>query len=297
MISMYAVITRAAKIIPKLPSGVRRAIAVVVGSASWALAPRMRRNVISNVLQVLVLPRPDSLAARIHAQRVGRQIFCNCIQNYLDLFALPALTTDEVAAKMELDGLEYVLEAISYGRGVIMFSAHLGPFEVLPFAMLHMFSNFNCEMVIPVEKVSDARMLNLMIELRSRSGASFVPLDGVGAIVTMVETLQKNQFVLIAADRAIKGRIAKLKFFGAEARLPRGPVDLSLRTGAPLVGAFGWRGPGGKLYCQFTRLTFALPEDQRDDADRLQTAIAVELEARIARHLREWVVFQPVWAP
>jgi lauroyl/myristoyl acyltransferase len=293
---MYVVAYRAAKIIPKLPRVLRRAIAVVAGSVAWALARRERRNVVSNVTQVLALPDPRSLAARIHAQLIGRQIFCNCIHNYLELFALSALTTDEVVARVDLSGIEYVLEAISYGQGVILFSAHLGPFEIMPFAMLRMFSQFNCEMVIPVEKVSDARMLNLMIELRSRSGANFVPLDGVGAIVTIVEALQKNQFVLITADRAIKGRSATLEFFGAEAKLPRGPVDLSLRTGAPLVGAFGWRGPGDKLYCQFTRLTFALPEDQRNNPDKLQTAIARELEARIARHLHEWVVFQPIWA-
>jgi lauroyl/myristoyl acyltransferase len=293
---MYAVAYRAAKIVPKLPRALRRAIAVVLGSVAWALARRERRNVVSNVTRVLSVPNPRSFAARIHTQLIGRQIFCNCIHNYLELFALPALTTDEIVARMELSGIEYLLEAISYGHGVILFSAHLGPFETLPFAMFRMFSHLNCEMVIPVEKVSDARMLNLMVELRSRSGANFVPLDGVGAIVTMVEALQRNQFVMILADRAIKGRSAKLEFFGAEAKLPRGPVDLSLRTGAPLVGAFGWRGPGGKLHCQFTRLTFALPEDQRDNPDKLQTAMARELEARITGHLHEWVVFQSIWA-
>jgi KDO2-lipid IV(A) lauroyltransferase len=293
---MYALVYRAAKIVPKLPGALRRVIAVVVGSMAWALARRERRNVVSNVTQVLSLPDPRSLAARIQAQLIGRRIFCNCIDNYLELFALPALTIDEVVARMELSGIEYVLEAIAHGHGVILFSAHLGPFETLPFAMFRMFSQFDCEMVIPVEKVSDARMLNLMIELRSQSGAHFVPLDGVGAIVTMVEALQRNQFVMILADRAIKGRSAELAFFGAEAKLPRGPVDLSLRTGAPLVGAFGWRGPGGKLHCQFTRLTFALPEDQRDNPDKLHTAIARELEVRIAGHLHEWVVFQPIWA-
>jgi lauroyl/myristoyl acyltransferase len=292
---MYWVAYRAAKIIPKLPRGLRRAVAVVVGSVAWMLARRERRNVVSNIRHVLALPDQRSLAARIRAQLIGRRIFCNCINNYLELFALPALTTKEVLERIDMNGIEYVLEAISYGQGVILFSAHLGPFETMPFAMLRIFSQYSCEMVIPVEKVSDARMLNLMIELRRRSGVNFVPLDGVGAIMTMIEALQNNRLVLVTADRTVKGRSATMDFFGSAARLPRGPVDLSLRTGAPLVGAFGWRGPGGKLYCQFTRLTFALPEDQRKNPDILHTAIVRELEARIAGHLDEWVVFQPIW--
>jgi lauroyl/myristoyl acyltransferase len=292
---MYSVVYRAAKIIPKLPRVLRRPIAVVVGTISWVLARGQRKNVIANVTRVLPASDHHSLAGRIRAQLIARRIFCNCIHNYLDLFALPALTTEEVSERMVLNGAEYLLEALAHGQGVILFSAHLGPFEVMPFAMLRIFSQFNCEMVIPVEKVDDARMLSLMVALRSRSGANFVPLDGIGAIVAMVEALQKNQFVLITADRAIKGRSAKLQFFGAEAELPRGPVDLALRTGAPLVGAFGWRGSGGKLCCEFTRLTFALPEDQRDNPHVLHAAIARELEVRIAAHLHEWVVFKSIW--
>jgi hypothetical protein len=72
---MYAVVYRAAKIVPKLPRALRRVIAVVVGGMARALTRRERRNVVSNVTQVLSLPDPRSLAARIQAQLIGRRIF------------------------------------------------------------------------------------------------------------------------------------------------------------------------------------------------------------------------------
>jgi KDO2-lipid IV(A) lauroyltransferase len=102
--------------------------------------------------------------------------------------------------------------------------------------------------------------------------------------------------VLITADRAVAGESVVTDFFGAPARLPQGPVDLSLRSGAPLVGAFGWRSDGGRMGAEFTPLILALPADQRDKREVLQAALTRQLEKVVRTHLDEWVVFEPIWA-
>jgi Kdo2-lipid IVA lauroyltransferase/acyltransferase len=283
---------RAAKFVPKLPRWLRQIIPVVVGSLAWGLARREREHVTANVSQVLGPSIGQSFVGRVRAQLIVRRIFCNCISNYLELFALSALTRREVVARLDVKGVEYLEEALSYGRGVVLFSAHLGPFEYLP----SWFSAQGYEMVIPVEKVRDERMLRLMLELRRRNGVDFVPLDGVKALRTMFNALRRNQIVLITADRAIKGESVVMDFFGAAARLPRGPVDLSVRTGAPLVGAFGWRSAGGRVACEFTPLTLALADHQRDNPEVLQAALTRQLERIVGEHVDEWVIFEPIWA-
>jgi KDO2-lipid IV(A) lauroyltransferase len=289
---MYEIFQRAAKIVPKLPRWLRQLTAVVIGTLAWGLARRPRQHVMANVTHVLGPSLRQSFVGRGRAQLIVRRVFCNCIHNYLELFALQALTRQQVVARMDATGAEYLDEALSYGRGVILFSAHLGPFEYLP----SWISAQGYEMVIPVEKVKDERMLRLMLELRRRNGVYFVPLEGVKAIRRMFDALRRNQIVLITADRAIEGESVVMDFFGAAARLPRGPVDFSVLTGAPLVGGFGWRGAGGRDVIEFTRLSLALDDHQRDKPEVLHAALARQLERVVGDHLDQWVVFEPIWA-
>jgi lauroyl/myristoyl acyltransferase len=289
---MYEIILQAAKIVPKLPHWLRQTIAIVTGSLAWALSRRQRSHVAANVVHVLGPANCQTVSGRMRVQRTARRIFCSCFQNYLELLALPALTRQEVVARLDVQGAEYLEQALSHGRGAVLFSAHLGPFEYLP----SWFSSHGYEMVIPVENLTDGRMLQLMVELRRCNGVDFVPLDGVKAIRTMFEALRRNQIVLITADRAVQGESTMVDFFGTAARLPRGPVDLALRTGAPLVGAFGWRTSGGRMAAEFVPLTLALPDDQRDKPEALQSALTRQLEKVVHDHLDQWVVFEPIWA-
>jgi lauroyl/myristoyl acyltransferase len=288
---MYEIYRWAAKIVPKLPRHVRKAIAIAVGTLAWISARRQRACVAANVAQVRRLARGRFLPDWVRSQLVVRRIFCNCMQNYLDLLALPAVTRRQIVAQLNVVGAEHLEAALDQGRGAVLFSAHLGPFEYLP----SWFSAQGYEMVIPVEKVTDGRLLQLMIELRRRTGVAFVPLGGTKAIRMMFDALGRNQLVLITADRVIEGESAEIDFCGAPARLPCGPVDLSLLTGAPLVGAFGWRTPGGRMAAEFTPLTLALPADQRGKREALQAAVTRQLEKVVGDHLDQWVVFEPVW--
>ena len=289
---MYRVYTWVASVVPKLPRSLRRLAAVVIGNLAWGFARLARKSATANVIRVLGSSSGRrTLFDRVREQLIVRRIFCNCIDNYLELFALPARPREQVVAKMDVAGIEHLEEALSLGRGAVLFSAHLGPFEYLS----SWFSAHGYEMVIPVENVRDERLLRLMVTLRQSHGVTFVPLSGPKAIRTMFDTLRRNQLVLITADRAVEGEEVVVDFFGAATALPSGPVDLSLKTGAPLVGAFGWRSAGGRVSAEFTRLTMALPHDQRRQPEALQAELVRQLERAISAHLEQWVVFEFVW--
>src|SRR4029079_11032990 len=122
------------------------------------------------------------------------------------------------------------------------------------------------EMTIPVEKIGEKHFLGMMLEARQSNGGTFVPLPGLAAVRSMLRTLKRRQMVLITADRAIEGKSVVQSFFGEPARLPCGPVDLSVMTGAPLVGGFGWR-EGGRDVIEFVPISLALPDNRRKDRD------------------------------
>lgn len=288
---MYVLYRCSATIIPRLPSGLRRGIAALIGTLAWVLARQRRRHVSANVSQVLGFSGPPSSAERWRTQSTVRRIFHSCFRNYIELLAISVMTREQVAAQLDVRGAEHLEQALALGRGAILFSAHLGPFEYLP----AWFSAHGYQMSIPVEKLSDARMLRLVVDLRRHNGAEFIPLDGLGSVRRLFESLRKNQIVLITADRTVVGGSVLVDFFGAAAALPRGPVDLAVRTGAPLVGAFGWRTAKDRMAAEFIPLTLAVPAGERLNPDVLQKALTHELEQMISQHLDQWVVFEPIW--
>ena len=134
-----------------------------------------------------------------------------------------------------------------------------------------------------------------MLDLRRGQGINFIPLGGNTPLRALFSALRQNQIVLITADRGVSGRLIEKTFFGAKAHLPLGPVQLAQRTGAMLVGAFGWYGPGTRIEAQCVPLSLDLPEEDRADMEQLMDGIIEKLEHFISDHPEQWVMFAPLW--
>jgi KDO2-lipid IV(A) lauroyltransferase len=115
----------------------------------------------------------------------------------------------------------------------------------------------------------------------------------------ILQALRNNKIVLITADRAVQGERVEVPFFGALAELPSGPAALAIRTGATVVGAFGWRTyhANGKrpIEGMFSPLSLALPQGERTDIQSVMRGIVDRMELHIAAHPEQWVVFAPIW--
>ena len=71
------------------------------------------------------------------------------------------------------------------------------------------------------------------------------------------------------------------------------PKDI--RTGAPLVGAFGWRASKGLIDGTFVRLTLALDEEERKQPECVEGVVIREMERVISAHPEQWVVLSRMW--
>ncbi len=219
-------------------------------------------------------------------------MFQNSMRNYLEVFYLPYESPERLLRRMpDIRGIEHFEEALALGKGVILFSAHFGPFDYVS----QWFSAKGYQLTIPVERLKDERMLKLMVSLRSSKGVHFVPLGGSAPMRAIVQALRNNQLVLITGDRAVQGESVEKPFFGAIARLPLGPVSLSLRTGASLVGAFSWHASRNEIKGEFVPLTLELPQEERKNPDAVMDGLIKRMERIIKAHPEQWVVFSPVW--
>ncbi len=219
-------------------------------------------------------------------------MFQNNVRNYLEVLYLPSSKPEEILHSLPgITGLEHLEEALARGKGVILVSAHVGPFNTLT----QWFVMMGYNVTIPVEHLKDERMLDLLLDLRRRRGVNITPLGGSAPLRAMIAALRKNELVLITGDRAVVGESVERTFFGAQARLPLGPVTLAQRTGAMIVGAIGWREPQKRVGGRFSPVSLALPEEDRSNADKLHSRIVEAMEEAIKAHPEQWVVFSPVW--
>lgn len=218
-------------------------------------------------------------------------MFKSSARNYLEMFILPSMQPETLLRNLDVVGLEYFEAALAVGKGVIIFTAHLGPFNYLG----QWFAIKGYQVTIPVERMQNQRMLDLSLKLRGSQGMQMIPIGGSDAIRSMIKALRNNQIVMIVADRAVQGESIEKPFFGEPAPFPIGPVLLAQRTGATLVGAFGWYSSSNRLVGQFAPLSLALTEDDRMNTSKLMCAMIEKMEQFIRAHPEQWEVFSPLW--
>jgi lauroyl/myristoyl acyltransferase len=288
---MYKLFKFASVIIPRLPGWCLPILADVTGLLAFLIATKARKQATLNMTHVLGKEVVGTSAGRRQLRRTVIQMFQNNARNYLDLFTLPYLSQEKILNVMDIEGIEHLEQALALGKGVILFSAHFGPFNY----MAQWISIKGYDLIIPVEHLKDERILDLTLKLRNSQGVQFLPLGGNAPMRTIIKALRNNQIVLITADRAVEGESEEKLFFGEPARLPIGPVSLSQHTGAALVGAYGWHTSRTHIRGQFVPLTLALAVDERNDTDTLMCALIKSLEKFIQAYPEQWVVFSPVW--
>jgi len=288
---MYKLFKFASIVIPHLPGWCIPVLADVTGLLAFLIAIRARKQATSNMTHVLGKHVVETSAGRRQLRRTVIQMFQNNVRNYLDLFTIPYLSPETILSLVDVEGIEHLEQALALGKGVILFSAHFGPFNYLA----QWISIKGYDLIIPVEHLKDERTLDLTLKLRNSQGVQFLPLGGNAPMRKIIKALRNNQIVLITADRAVEGDSVEKPFFGEPACLPVGPVSLSQHTGAALVGACGWHISRSHINGKFVPLTLALAEDERNNTDALMCALIKGLENYIQAYPGQWVMFSPVW--
>lgn len=289
---MYRLFLIATRIIPRLPRRFVMSLSGFIGFIAWLLASKARKQATINMLHILGSEIRTTPNGRRRLRKKVRGMFKNNVRNYLEMFYLSAMSAGQLIQVLSaIEGIEQLEKALALGKGVILVSAHIGPFNYLS----QWFAAKGYATTIPVERLHDERMLKLQLDLRGGFGVNFTPLGGSAPIRAMIHALRKNQLVLITGDRAVVGEHIERPFFDAPAQLPGGPVELAQRTGAAIVGAFGWREPGNRIGGRFFPVSLALPEEKRSDFEALEGKVIEVMEEVIAAHPEQWVVFSQVW--
>jgi KDO2-lipid IV(A) lauroyltransferase len=212
------------------------------------------------------------------------------MKGHYELFRLSRLSLDEVRALTRIEGWEHLDQALQQGRGVIVVTAHFGNMDI----MLQLPASFGVTFHAPAQHIQPERLFRYVSSLRSRHGVRVFPVDG--PLLRVVRALRRGEMVGLPCDRGIADNSRMVDFFGAPARLPVGAVRLALRTGAPLIPAFGLRLPDDTFVMRIgPPLELVQTGDREDDLLAGLRTIVKVMERYISQNPEQWLVAAPVW--
>ncbi|MBK8058763.1 MAG: lysophospholipid acyltransferase family protein [Gemmatimonadetes bacterium] len=190
-------------------------------------------------------------------------------------------------------GAEHLDAALALGKGVVVATAHLGPYE-FGGAWLALAGYPVHAMVEDIDPETNAAMALY----RKATGMKLISRSG--GLRAAIRVLRDREILLLVADRVVgRGSEGLAVPFGDGVRaVPTGPAALALATGAPIVTGHiaRNRGRGPRYLVRLEAPISATPTgDTSRDRDALTGQVAQRLAAAVQAHPDQWFVFQPEW--
>ncbi len=250
-----------------------RATLVRGGRALGALVHALASNLRNRARDNVALAMPNKTRSEVRA--IARASFSNLGEN------LARAWSDRELLPMSEASRAVLREALDEGRGVVLPSAHFGPWERLAATL----AGNGFPLTAIVRESYDPRFDRVTTTSRDRAGFSTIARGAPGAATRIVRTLRQGRVLGIPMDLKTRAESVTVPLFGGTpARTPVGPARIALRTGAPVVVCTVEPNEENALAVTCTRL------DREDEtAEALTGRINAELSRRILRAPEHWL--------
>src|SRR5947207_1163062 len=274
-------------LVERLPRSWAYALAVMAARFAWWFSPLARPRLEDN----LKVACPELENDKAGLRRVSFLNFRNHAKAYADLMQLPRTRVEAMSSQLKVEGWEYLEEARSYGKGVLVVSCHMGSYEVVA----ALWSATLAPVSFFAEELEPRALFEWYREPQARLGISVLTLDH-GGIRKVLEALRDQEMVITAIDRDITGTGHVMPFFGRPAPIPLGPAAIALRLGAPLLPVCVYRLPDDTYMAEGTPLIYAESTgDSRADQISATELLLRRIEGFIEEHPEQWHVPHRIW--
>lgn len=277
----------AGRVLGVLPESLALALAAAVGDLLFLVRPQHRTMISKNLRRVLG-PGVDDEAIRQWARRAFRAY----ARYWVEGARLGATPKEEICRHVTHDGgLEHLEAGMAAGHGVVIAIPHVGSWEYGG-AWL---AAVGYPMTVVAERIEPPELFDYFSDQRQAMGLTVVPL-GSGSTGPLMQTVRSGGLIGLLCDRDIAGNGVEVEFFGEKTTMPAGPATIALRSGASLLTAAVYSGPGRDHQVTINRpIDTSRTGSFRSDVLRITQLVAYELEDLIRRAPEQWHVFQPLW--
>jgi len=218
-----------------IPAPLRKALFTGCFRLFYYLVPRQRLIALYNLRRAFPEKKDDEIVA------IVRGVYRNLGIVAAEFFDIPRLTKENIGELVEAEGLEHCLRALEKERGVLLFSAHFGNWELEAAAAALLIKP-----AIVIYRTLDSAFLDhLVLRVRSATGNILLPKEH--AMRAMLRSLKRNEILGILIDQNVACHEGIfVDYFGRPACTTDGLALLALHTEAPVLPAYMARRPDGR---------------------------------------------------
>jgi len=258
----------------------------VLGMLMYGIDVRHRRIVRRNLKFVY----PEWSTERV--KRKSKRIFQNLGITILEICQMICFSRDDIINKVKIRGEEHLLNAMHNNKGVILISAHLGNWEIVPlFWPLY----FNTPNTIVARKIRNKIINRWIYGLRTRFGSRVIYKDV--ALPEMTRTLRQGKILGILIDQGMKSSIGvKIRFFNKFVTATPVAALLAMRCKSPVLPIFCTRNDDGTFTITIEPpLVLKRTDDLSADLKTNTQIMTDAIEKMVRKYPEQWFWVHKRW--
>lgn len=198
---------------------------------------------------------------------------------------------EKVVGKIRVEGLESIKNVLKKGKGAVLFSAHFGNWELIPY-ILNKKTGVRLNSI--ARKMDNPLTEKIVKKFRNLMGSEIVYKDG--SLRKMLRIFNSNGIIYLLVDQnTITREGVPVSFFGREVIAVTTIAQLSLKKGVPVIPLFLTYENDGKVLRIGNELDFEKSGDYDRDILKLTQNTMSMIEENIKKRPEQWFWFHDRW--
>ena len=223
---IYLFIRISTAVIMKMNRATALKVFETLGRLGYLLTASLRKKTIKHLKMVF-----GSQCTDFRIRQMAKEVYLNLARNMVDTIHLQKYNAQSIDRLVSARGLEKIDQALKKGNGLLLFTGHLGNWELLGAYLA--FKGYPLHVV--GAPIYDPRLDEMIVKNRRHSGARYIA-RGANASKKILRALRRNEILGLLIDLHSKKLDGVLiDFMGRDALAPKGPVLLAMKTNATIM--------------------------------------------------------------
>ncbi|HEX7416138.1 MAG TPA: lysophospholipid acyltransferase family protein [Smithellaceae bacterium] len=268
-----------------IPLSLRKMIAYLLARFAYWLSLKHRLIALHNLSRSFPEKKLEEIV------KIAKKSYQNFSFVAAEFFDIPYLNKDNLHQWITLEGLENYTEACKEGKGVLIFGAHFGNWEIGNAALAIMTQPF-----IFVYRIFDSPLIESVVT-GVRASYGNVSLSKENAMRPTIRLLKKGITINLLIDQNASWQEGVfVDFFGRKACTTSGLSLLAMHSGAPVLPAFTRSLPDGKYLLEIGKKVKIIHSGNRDNDVLINTQNFTKIiEEQIRKYPEQWFWVHQRW--
>lgn len=257
----------------------------IVGLIFYCLDKRHRLIALTNLTTAF---GPECTSTEL--KRIARKSFMHFGELFAEIIKFPRLKEEKKSKLFLVEGEENLQEALSKEKGVLLFSAHYGNWEIAPY-----FLTKKGKMSVVARPLDNRFLEAQLLKLRERLGTKVIYKHQ--ATKQILQSLRGKEMVALLIDQnVLRSQAVFVDFFGKKAATTPSLAAFFLRTRSPVLPVFCY--PTSSHIYQlkiFPPIKISLEEEYDQDILKITQICTNIIEDQIRKNPYYWLWFHNRW--